>query len=210
MYALRITVVLIAIVLATGCGFGASIEQADPSAPSTEPASLDRVSNRGTPFSSSLGRRDEFALTRMARGAGGDGISVGDISILATRGDRSFYRLSDHCYGVGPAAPTKHVFGAIHCVPKFPSSEAPVLDFTVFGSSAGPDERPQPQTMTVHVSEGIAADGVVKVAFLDAGGQVVADTPVIDNVYRFDPAPAGTALKLVAYNATGNVVFSRP
>jgi hypothetical protein len=207
---LRITVVLTAIALATGCGSGASIEQADPSTPSNEPAPLDRVSNRGTPFSSSLGPRDEFALTRMARGVGGGGISVDDISSLATRGDRSFYRLSDHCYGLGAASPTKHVFGAIHRVPKFPSPESPVLDFTVFGSSAGPDERPQPKNMTVHASEGIAADGVAKVAFLDADGQVVAETPVIDNIYRFDPAPAGSALKLVAYDATGEVVFSTP
>jgi hypothetical protein len=208
-HSLRITVGLIAIVLATGCGSGASSEQADPGFPSNEPAPLDRVSNRGSPFSSVL-PGDERGLTRMARGVGGGGISADNISILGTRGDRSFYRLGDHCYGLGPASPTNHVFGAMGCVPKFPSPEVPVLDFTVFGSSVGPDERPRPQTMTVHASEGIAADGVAKIAFLDAGGQVVADTPVIDNIYRFDPAPAGTALKLVAYDATGEVVFSQP
>lgn len=135
---------------------------------------------------------------------------VKEVLILATRGDRSFYRLNDHCYGVGPASPTNHVFGAIHCKPNFPSPDAPVVDFTVYGSTAGPDERPQPQTMTVHASDGIAADGVAKVAFADADGQVIADTSVIDNIYRFDPRPAGTALKLVAYDATGEVVFSTP
>jgi hypothetical protein len=146
----------------------------------------------------------------MARGVGGDGISVHDISILATRGDTSFYRVSNHCYGLGPASPTNRTFGAIQCVPKFPSPEVPILDFTVYGSSVGPDERPQPQTMFVRASEGIAADGVTKVGFVDTGGQVIAHTSVSANAYRFESAPAGTALKLVAYDATGEIVFATP
>jgi hypothetical protein len=206
---MRITVGLIAIVVATGCGSGASNERADPGFSSTEPAPLDRVSNRGTPFSSVL-PSDVRALTRMARSVGGGGISADYISILGTRGERSFYRLSEHCYGSGFVSPTNRVFGAMSCTPKFPSRERPVLDFTVYNSSAGPDERPQPQNMTVNASEGIAADGVAKVAFLDAGGRVVADTAVIDNIFRFDPAPAGAGLILVAYDATGEVVFSTP
>jgi hypothetical protein len=64
--------------------------------------------------------------------------------------------------------------------------------------------------MTVHKSEGIAADGVAKVAFVDADGRVVAETSVLANVYSFDPAPAGNALSLVGYSATGEVVYSTP
>lgn len=205
MIALRTTLVPIAIVLATGCGSGASIEQADPSSPSTEPAPLNRVSNRGTPFSSLL-PRDERVLSFMER----EGGPVEEISILATRGDRSFYRLRDNCYGTGPASPTKQVFGQVGCTDNFPSAERPVFDFTVFGSTAGSDERPEPQTMTVHTSQGIAADGVAKVALLDADGQVVAETSVLDNIYSFDRVPTGNAAKLVAYSATGEVVFSQP
>jgi hypothetical protein len=52
--ALRITVAVLAIALATGCGSGASSEQANPSFSSNEPAPLDRVGNRGTPFSASV------------------------------------------------------------------------------------------------------------------------------------------------------------
>jgi hypothetical protein len=204
----RITVALIAVALFTGCGSGVSSEQADPGYQSNEPAPLDRVSNRGTPFSSLL-PRDEQALSRMRGGvAVPENISV--VSILATRGDRSFYRLGDNCYGTGPASPTKHVFGAISCTDSFPSAERPVFDFTVFGSTAGPDERPQPQTMTVHTSQGIAADGVAKVALVDADGHVVAETPVLDNIYRFDRVPAGNVTRVVAYSATGEVVFSMP
>jgi hypothetical protein len=139
-----------------------------------------------------------------------ESISVEHISILGTRGDRSFYRLSDHCYGSGPASPTNHVFGQISCTPAFPSPAVPVQDGTVFGSSAGPDERPQPRTMTVHASHGIAADGVAKVALVDADGQVVAETAVRDNIYSFDRVPAGNVTKVVAYGTTGEVVFSQP
>ncbi len=207
---MRTTVALIAVAFVTGCGSGVSSEQADPSYQSNEPAPLDRVSNRGTPFSSLL-PRDEQALTRMRGGVGvPESISAEDVSILATRGDRSFYRLSDNCYGTGPASPTKQVFGQVGCTDNFPSAERPVLDFTVFGSTAGPDERPQPQTMTVHTSQGIAADGVAKVALVDADGHVAAETLVLDNIYRFDRVPAGNVTRVVAYSATGEVVFSMP
>ena len=208
--ALRTTVALIAVTFVTGCGSGVSSEQAGSGYQSNEPAPLDRVSTRGTPFSSLL-PRDEQALSRMRGGVGvPESISAEDVSILGTRGDRSFYRLSEHCYGSGPASPTNYVFGELQCTPAFPSPARPILDGTVFGSSAGPDERPQPRTMTVHASHGIAADGVAKVALLNADGQVVAETAVRDNIYRFDRVPAGNATKVVAYSATGEVVFSMP
>lgn len=196
----RIAVVLV-VALAAGCGSAASTEQTDIK--SSDAASLDRVSNRGTPFKVSLTGREEEVLSRMTRAAG----PIEGVSILATRGDRAFYRLSDHCYGVGPI---NRIFGAVSCVPRFPSAEVPVLDFTVFGSTVGPDERPNPETLTVHASQGVAADGVAKVALLDAGGHVVAVTSVADNVYRFDPVPAGNATKVVAYDTRGEVVFSQP
>jgi hypothetical protein len=202
---LRITVAVVAIALATGCGSGASSEQANPSFSSNEPAPLDRVSNRGTPFSAPVDDRlaDRLQATGMGR-------ALEDISLLATRGDRAYYRMGGECYAVGRASSATFAPGAISCSPQFPSPASPILDFTVFGSTAGPDERPQPQNMTVHASQGIAADGVAKVAFVDPDGQVIAEAPVLGNVYRFDRAPAGNATKLVAYSATGEVVFSQP
>jgi hypothetical protein len=205
--ALRITLALIGVAVVAGCGSGPSDDQVAPE--SSRPAPLDRVSNRGTPFSE-LRPRDEQALSRFQYGPSRRRISVEDISILGTRGDRSFYRLGDHCYGAGPASPTNHAFGHISCVPDFPSPDVPVLDATVFGSSAGPGERPPPETLTVHASEGIAADGVATVALVDTDGQVVAETPVLDNIYRFERVPTGTALRVVAYSTTGEVVFSQP
>jgi hypothetical protein len=206
----RITVAVIAIALFSGCGSGVSSEQADPRYQSNEPAPLDRVSNRGTPFSSLL-PRDEQALSRMRGGVGvPERISADDFSILGTRGDRSFYRLSDHCYASGPASPTNYVFGQVACVPAFPSRARPVLDQTVYGSTAGPGERPQRHTMNVHSSHGIAVDGVAKIALVDADGHVVAETRVLDNIYRFERVPAGNATKVVAYTASDEVVFSMP
>jgi hypothetical protein len=206
----RITFALIAVALVAGCGSGASNDQAAMSSKSSESAPLDRVSNQGTPFSSLL-PRDEQALSRMRGGVGApESISAADVSILGTRGDRSFYRLSEHCYGSGPAPPTNHVFGQISCTPAFPSRNRPVLDTTVYGTIAGPDERPQPEAMTVHRSEGFAADGVAKVALVDADGQVVAETLVVDNIYSFGPAPPGNAARVIAYDAAGEVVFSQP
>lgn len=215
---MRITVALIAVAFITGCGSGVSSEQAGSGYQLNEPAPLDRVSNRGTPFSSLL-PRDEQALSRMEQGQSSQGIAVEDIAILGTRGDQSFYRLSDHCYGSGPASPTNHVFGLILCAPAFPSRAQPILDQTVYGSTAGPtvygstagpDERPQPRAMTVYTSQGIAADGVAKIALVDANGHVVAETSVLNNIYRFERVPAGNATKVVAYNATGEVVFPTP
>jgi hypothetical protein len=214
----RITVALIAVAFITGCGSGVSSEQADSGYQLNEPAPLDRVSNRGTPFSSLL-PRDEQALSRMEQGQSSQGIAVEDIAILGTRGDQSFYRLSDDCYGSGPASPTIHVFGLILCAPAFPSRAQPILDQTVYGSTAGPtvygstagpDERPQPRAMTVYTSQGIAADGVAKIALVDANGHVVAETSVLNNIYRLERIPAGNATKVVAYNATGEVVFPTP
>lgn len=203
---MRLTFAVIAIALATaGCGSGTSSEQANPSFSSDEPAPLDRVSNRGTPFSAPVDHRlvDQLQATKMGR-------ALEDIFLLATRGDRAYYRMGAECYAVGRASSATFAPGNISCLPQFPSPARPIVDFTVFGSTAGPDERPQPQNMTVHTSQGVAADGVAKVALVDPDGQVVAETPVLDNVYSFDPAPAGKATKLVAYSATGEVVFSQP
>jgi hypothetical protein len=175
---LRVTVALLAIALATGCGSGASTEQASPSFSSNEPAPLDRVSNRGTPFSAPV--NDRLANRLQATGLGR---ALENISLLATRGERAYYRIGEQCYAVGRASSAKFVPGAIACSPQFPTNR-PILDFTVFGSTAGPDERPQSQNM--------------------------AEASVRDNVYSFDPAPAGNALSQVAYSAAGEVVYSTP
>jgi hypothetical protein len=139
------------------------------------------------------------------------GMATGGTSLLATRGDRAYYRVSEGCYGVGPARPNSYTLGAVQCPrsPQFPSADLPILDLTTFGGKGSGDERPTTLTLTVWRSEGIAADGVAKVAWLDADGRAVAETAVTENVYQFDPVPPGEAQSLVAYSASGEIVFSR-
>lgn len=199
---LAIAGVLVA--LGGGCGSAAATEQSDAAASLVGSPALDRLSNQGKAYQSLL-PGDKRVLDRMAQ----HGRKVRVISILATRGDRAFYRVDSECYATGPASPTTQSFTSIGCSPDFPSADQPILDFTIFGGVGGNDQSP-PTTLTIQRSDGLAADGVVKVAFLDAGDQVVAETPVTDNTYRFDPVPAGDDLRLVAYSKTGERVFEQP
>jgi hypothetical protein len=197
-----VTAASLVLALGTSCGSTAARQQ-EAATPPGEPARLDRVSNPGKPSSPLPG--DNRALERMRE----KGMATGGTSLLATRGDRAYYRVSEGCYGVGPAPPNSYTLGAVHCPrsPQFPSADLPILDLTIFGGKGSSDERPT--TLTVWRGEGIAADGVAKVAWLDADGRAVAETEVSENVYRFDPAPPGEAQSLVAYSASGEIVFSR-
>jgi hypothetical protein len=197
--ALIATVLFIA--LGTGCGSSAASQPADSAAPPESPG-LDRVSNRGKPFSS-LGPGDHRALERMAQA----GRPVRDMSLLATRGNRAFYRLNQECYGIGGSPPDARTFSLISCSRKFPSLDLPILAFTVFGGAGGSGQSAPP--MMVRSSEGVAADGIAKMAFLDSATHVVAEARVSDNIYIFDRVPR-TARTLVAYDLTGEIVFSRP
>jgi hypothetical protein len=174
----------------------------DARSASSPPATgrLDQVSNRGKPFSSLL-PQDHRVLSQMGR-------AVGEISILATSGERAYYRLGNECYAAGPASPTDYTFGVIKCSAEFPTAARPVFDFTVsHSSSTDPDSAPA--TATLWRSEGLAADGVAKIAYVDDSGQIAAETPVVNNTYRFDTVPR-TAKRLVAYDARGAELFSQP
>jgi hypothetical protein len=161
---------------------------------------LDRVSTRGAPFSSLL-LRDQRVLNDMGRAGA-------EISILARSGERAFYRLGKDCYGSGPVSPSEYTFGVIKCSSDFPTAAQPVLDFSIFHSSSGGDAKPS--AATLWRSEGIAADGVAKVALVTADGQSIAETAVVDNKYSFSALPAAGGVSLVAYDARGKVVFSEP
>jgi len=58
--------------------------------------------------------------------------------------------------------------------------------------------------------EGVAADGVAKVAFVDANGTVLDATPVVGNLFESDvTVPQGTAAYLETFDAQGNVLSKR-
>ena len=55
--------------------------------------------------------------------------------------------------------------------------------------------------------EGVAADGVAKVAFIDANGAVLDSTPVVGNLFESDvTVPQGAAAYLETFDAQGNVL----
>jgi hypothetical protein len=58
--------------------------------------------------------------------------------------------------------------------------------------------------------EGVAADGVAKVAFIDANGAVLDSTPVVGNLFESDvTVPQGAAAYLETFDAQGNVLSKR-
>ena len=90
-------------------------------------------------------------------------------------------------------------FGARRAVgcnfsPRFPSPERPIVDFSGFSKGAR--------------IVGFAADGVSRVALVDAAGTQIASAPVIDNVYAASNTEPG-AVGVEAVDARGNVVYAR-
>jgi hypothetical protein len=58
--------------------------------------------------------------------------------------------------------------------------------------------------------EGVAADGVAKVAFVDANGTVLDSTPVVGNLFESDVTLSqGAAAYLETFDAQGNVLSKR-
>lgn len=100
------------------------------------------------------------------------------------------------------------LFAAVSCAEGFPSQDYPVLDFTVIhGRFEGAGKVAE---MSVWRSEGVAADGIAEVGFGNSAGEVVGTTPVGNNVYRHATVPTGQFIALVALDAAGNVVSSKP
>src|SRR5262249_5029360 len=58
--------------------------------------------------------------------------------------------------------------------------------------------------------EGVAADGVAKVAFLDGGGNVIDSTPVVNNLFASGTGrPLGEAAYVEPFDAEGTVTAKR-
>ena len=85
-----------------------------------------------------------------------------------------------------------------------------------FGCDLNADGFPSPdvQALTFPTGmrlQGVAADGVAKVAFLDAGGNVIDSTPVVDNLFASSvQLPPGQAAYIETLDAQGNVTSRRP
>jgi hypothetical protein len=194
-------IALAALALA-GCG---SAETEEPGAQDAHanPVAFDRLSNSGKPYPAAI--PEGKALQRLSD----RGFDLSGIRIMGERNGRAFYRVDAECFGTGPALPARQPLGAIACTPDFPSSARPILDFTVFqGSSTNGESRPT--NLTVYRSEGFAADGVARVAFVDDAGAVVVESPVVDNTYSFDAVPERENLRITAFSTTGERIFEQP
>ena len=85
--------------------------------------------------------------------------------------------------------------------PQFPSRKYPLQDFSPIEMSL---ERPHPHYMWL---AGIAADGVEKIAVIDADNRVVPAADVVDNVYFTRTLPKGDFFGLAALDRDGDIVW---
>jgi hypothetical protein len=133
------------------------------------------------------------------------GSRITNVTLLGTIGGRSIYRVGDSahpCYGAGNAG-ASWPLGVIVCrnaAPYFPSREMPLFDFSMVGMDRGDAE--------IHYIrvEGVAADGVASVALLECSGATVERMPVHGNVYGAESLPTRSGVRLVALDASGNVL----
>jgi hypothetical protein len=190
----RTRLVLAVAVIAIAGGIGVAIGIAGGDQP--RPA-FDSVSNRGIEAPSAVQR----AATAIRR----DGV----VSVLGTVNGRTFYRIDSNdrsmCYAVGPSAST--TIGQARCSPTFPSAQNPIADFSVYRARL--TDTYEIVDAQVVRSEGIAADGIASVGYMNAAGETVTTTPVRRNLYSFDAVPDGMAL-IVGRDSEKHVVFSRP
>jgi hypothetical protein len=130
----------------------------------------------------------------------------GTVALLGSDGGRAFYRIDNTsngtCFGVGPAAATAS-FGVISCPSgAFPTADKPVLDFSIIDIVRGSDQ------VRVWRAEGMAADGVATVGFVDTNGKTIATHPVVHNLYHFATPPSNTIGGLVAFDSNGTKIYS--
>jgi hypothetical protein len=76
----------------------------------------------------------------------------------------------------------------------------PLFDFSTVGMDRGD------AAMHYIRVEGVAADGVASVGVLDQNGETLERLPVQGNVYGADSLPTRTGVRLVALDASGNVL----
>ena len=118
------------------------------------------------------------------------------LQLLTERDGIEFYaaRRADGGFCFAVALDGRRAVGC-NASPPFPSPERPIIDFSRFSKGAR--------------IAGFAADGVSRVALVDASGETIASAPVVDNVYAATNTEPG-ATGVQALDAEGNVVYSRP
>jgi hypothetical protein len=155
----------------------------------TPPSSLTRFSTRGRPVTPTRTAPQAFRADSMR--------------LVAVRDGRAFYEIDSargRCFGVGSAEAIGDPGGEI-CPTgaPFPSTDRPVLDFSVYEARPGGDR----DQLTIFRIEGFAADGVAAVGVLNRAQRVSLRVRVLDNVYEVNHVPPGLTGWVVPLDAAG-------
>jgi hypothetical protein len=134
-------------------------------------------------------------------------LGIASLQLIGTRGDRAFYRGTDAenhpCLGAGNA------------------SDLGTVGFTLCSRDDRPLTASEPVIVVPDVQQtegssrwqlvrvdGFAADSVARVTVTDSAGSVVAQAPVVNNVFSIVPAAAAEPGTVKAYDRGGRLVFS--
>jgi hypothetical protein len=135
-------------------------------------------------------------------------LGIASLELIGTREGRAFYRGTDSenhpCLGVGDASALGTVGFTLCSRDERPlTASDPVI--------AVPDVQKTAESAGWQLIrfDGFAADSVARVAATDSAGVVVAQAPVVNNVFSIVPAAAVESGAIKAYDRGGNLVFSR-
>jgi hypothetical protein len=131
------------------------------------------------------------------------------IRLLGQRDGVSFYVSSQPsgatCFAIGltTGAASAHI-DALKCggqLGSFPSSTDPIADFSAStGASDG--------SIQVTTLAGFAADPIASIALLDADGNTIYTTPVVDNIYSAaNNLPAVPSASIAALDSQGHIAY---
>lgn len=190
---------LITFVIVASAGAAvASITLAGRNSPSAGRSAFSRLSNA---------QRDPVTLpvadvrTSRLRGSG-----FTQVWRIATHGNTNFLEFDTttgrHCYGTGQPRAAWPI-DVVMCgdrAPFFPSLERPILDLSVATFEKGDS--------VVHFAkvDGFAADGITRVALLNARGVTIGQVPVTGNTYSASTLPVEPVTAIAALDSAGNVV----
>ena len=161
-------------------------------------------SNQGTPVDESSIDLNSASALKVT------GVAPGTVKLLASRDGVGIYAAGsvdgNLCYFLGgPQRPDENGLsgGCLNASAsaRFPSPAQPVVDMTAFVYKPGADGE------TITRLAGVAADGVAKVQVLGVDCQVIATTPVNDNVYVDSSVPDFPAVAIRALDDNGKQVY---
>ena len=135
-------------------------------------------------------------------------VGIASLQLIGTRGDRAFYRGMDAdnhpCLGAGNASNLGTVGFTLCSNDERPLTAAnPVIVVPDVQMTQGSG-----QWELVRV-DGFAADNVARVAVTDGAGAVIAQAPVVNNVFSVVPSVESDPGTIRAYDHSGKLVFSQ-